>query len=216
MRAAIARAHQRVTGQAPKPAMLDILTAHVSHETANGERMFNYNFGGIKGPSERGLVARYGTTEFFDGKKTSIRAGFRAYRSLNEGAVDYVKFMRAGYGKAVAEAERGDVDGFSAALKRRGYYTAPQDAYAAAMRAHVRQGAHGAPSWQQADRGLQVRKGGGFLYGHELARESLALDGGTAMLPTAVEVARVIDSVSALSSRIAAPIEDEEEAARQA
>jgi hypothetical protein len=196
--------------------MLDILTAHVSHETGNGERMFNYNFGGIKGPSERGLVARYGTTEFFNGHKTSIRAGFRAYRSLDEGAVDYVKFMRAGYGKAVSQAESGDVDGFSAALKSRGYYTAPQDAYAAAMRAHVRQGAHGAASSKQAEPGFQVRKGGGFLYGHELASESLALDGGTAMLPTAVEVARVIDSVSALSSRIAAPLEDEEDDAHEA
>ena len=30
--------------------MLDILTAHVAHETGNGDQMFGYNFGGIKGP----------------------------------------------------------------------------------------------------------------------------------------------------------------------
>jgi hypothetical protein len=190
--------------------MLDILTAHVSHETGNGARMFNYNFGGIKGPSERGLVARYGTTEFFDGKKTSIRAGFRAYRNLDEGAIDYVKFMRARYGTAVAEAERGDVDGFSAALKRRGYYTAPQDAYAAAMRAHVRQGVKGAPAAHAGEQTVQVRKGGSYLYGNELAGEALALDAGEVLLPTAAQVARVIDSVNSLSARILAPLDDDE------
>lgn len=134
LRAAIGRAHQRVTGRSASPATLDILTAHASLETASGARMFNFNFGGIKGASPTGETARCKTHEIIDGKDVTIRDGFRAYRSLDDGAVDYVKLMHARFPGAVAEAERGNVDGFAHSLKASRYYTADEGAYAAALR----------------------------------------------------------------------------------
>ena len=38
IRAALAVAHRKLTGQAASPEKLDILTAHVNHETARGDR----------------------------------------------------------------------------------------------------------------------------------------------------------------------------------
>jgi hypothetical protein len=133
LRAAIARAHTRVTGQAPSPGLLDILTAHASLETASGAKMFNFNFGGIKGQSASGETARYKTHEVIDGKDTVVRDGFRAYGSLDEGAADYVRLMRGRFGAAVSAAQGGNVDGFAHALKQAGYYTADEHTYASAL-----------------------------------------------------------------------------------
>ena len=96
--------------------------------------MYNFNFGGIKGAGPHGEVARCRTKEVVNGHEIEIRDGFRAYRSIDEGAVDYVKTMRAQFGSALARAEAGDVDGFAHALKEKRYYTADEGAYASALR----------------------------------------------------------------------------------
>ncbi|MBX3258184.1 MAG: glucosaminidase domain-containing protein [Labilithrix sp.] len=134
LRGAIGRAHQRLTGRAPSAEMLDVLTAHASLETGSGAKMYNYNFGGIKGAGPNGETARCRTKEVIDGREVEIRDGFRAYRSLDEGALDYVRLMRDRFGGAVARAEAGDVDGFARALKQARYYTADESKYASALR----------------------------------------------------------------------------------
>ncbi|MBX3200897.1 MAG: glucosaminidase domain-containing protein [Labilithrix sp.] len=134
LRGAIARAHQKLTGRAPSAAALDVLTAHASLETGSGAKMYNYNFGGIKGAGPTGETARCRTKEVLDGREVEIRDGFRAYRSLDEGALDYVRLMRDRFGGAVARAEAGDVDGFARALKQARYYTADESKYASALR----------------------------------------------------------------------------------
>ena len=97
--------------------------------------MFNFNFGGIKGAApETGGTARCRTREVVDGREVSVRDGFRAYRSLEEGAADYVRLLRGRFGAAVARAEVGDIDGFARALKASGYYTADEAKYASALR----------------------------------------------------------------------------------
>ncbi len=133
LRGAIGRAYQKVTGRSATPAVLDALTAHASLETASGDQMYNYNFGGIKGASPRGETAKMRTKEVFDGREVAVRDGFRSYRSLDEGAVDYVRLMRGQFGAAVARAEVGDLDGFAHALKKAHYYTADEGQYANAL-----------------------------------------------------------------------------------
>lgn len=134
LRDAIGRAHSKVTGRAPSTATLDVLTAHASLETASGSHMYNYNFGGIKGRGPTGETARCRTHEVLNGKEVEIRDGFRAYRNIDDGAADYVRLMRDRFPAAMAQAERGDVDGFARALKQSHYYTADEKAYASGLR----------------------------------------------------------------------------------
>ena len=208
IRAALATAHRRLEGNSASNELLDVLTAHVSHETARGDRMFNYNFGGIKGVGPSGKTALYKTHEFVGGRKLKMTDGFRAYRSLDEGAVDYLKLMKGRYGSALERAEEGDVLGFSSALKRSRYYTAPEELYAKAMVAHVRQGI--GDDGDNAYRS-QVRKGGNYLFGSELASESTELGGPVAPL-TSFEVARVLDSVGHMAARLGSPLEGNDDA----
>lgn len=136
IRKALSTAYRAQTGHAAAPAFLDVLTAHVSHETARGERMFNNNFGGIKGAGPRGDMARYATREVgAGGEDHHLVDGFRAYATPREGAADYLRVMKQSYGAALDAAARGDAEGFAAALKARGYFTERLEPYAASMRA---------------------------------------------------------------------------------
>jgi hypothetical protein len=134
LRDAIGRAWTRETGRKPSAGLVETLAAHASLETGSGAQMYNFNFGGIKGAGPHGETARCRTKEVVNGREIEIRDGFRAYRTLDEGAVDYVKTMRAQFGSALARAEAGDVDGFAHALKEKHYYTADEGAYASALR----------------------------------------------------------------------------------
>jgi len=129
IRGAIRRALETVDGARPSDKLVETLTAHASLETASGDRMYNFNFGGIKGVSPSGATAVYKTREVLGGKDVTIRDGFRAYASLDEGALDYVRTMKGRFSSALEPAARGDVAGFASALKRSGYYTASEADY---------------------------------------------------------------------------------------
>lgn len=146
LRGAIGRALEKVDGARPSPALVDVLTAHASLETASGARMYNFNFGGIKGHAPDGGIANLRTHEILGGKDVVIRDGFRAYGSLDDGAVDYVRTMKTRFGGALAPASQGDVAGFAGALKRAGYYTASESDYAHGLASlmHASGGASGA------------------------------------------------------------------------
>jgi hypothetical protein len=133
LRAAIGRAFEKVTGEKPTGGLLDTLTAHASLETGSGTAMYNFNFGGIKGHSQTGETAVCRTKEVFNGKEVEVRDGFRAYRSLDDGALDYVRLMRGKFHDAVSRAEAGDINGFAHALKKASYYTADETKYADAL-----------------------------------------------------------------------------------
>jgi len=228
IRQAIAGAYRRSTGGNVAPKTLDILAAHVAHETARGDRMFNHNFGGIKGAGPSGLSARYQTTEVLGGQTKKLVDGFRAYRNAEEGASDYLKLLNDRFPGALREAKSGDVSGFAASLKQSGYFTADLDGYTRALQAHVHSsvgggrslGAHALVSQPAARHDLNGQRpeffGQGLLgdaphavYARELALESQRIDGRAGgSLPTSVEVARVIGAMNTLSSRIGAPIDD--------
>jgi flagellar protein FlgJ len=213
IRAAIAGAYARQTGSAAPPALLDVLTAHVSHETARGERMFNHNFGGIKATGGPGAVARYATRELdAAGGEHHLVDGFRAYGSLAEGAADYVATMRERFGAALPAAARGDADGFAAALKQRGYFTAHLEDYASSMRSLSRDATatgrvHTAASASVPAPDAVPSLGSlGALpgaFGALPGAPSAAMD-----LPTVDTVARILDAVAAMTAKVGAPLGD--------
>ena len=191
LRGAIGRAHQKLTGHAPSPALLDVLTAHASLETGSGAQMFNFNFGGIKGASPAGETARMRTREVIDGKEIEVRDGFRSYRSLDDGALDYVRLMRDRFGGAVARAESGDIDGFAHALKQARYYTADESKYAAAL--HRLTGTTG-PAMMTAP-GSELRA---------------PVSSAAAVFPDSFELGRVLDAISRHPVRMADPEPEED------
>ncbi len=130
LKGAITNALTKLNGSAPSQSLVDTLTAQASLETASGASMYNFNFGGIKGASPAGNTAVLKTHEVLGGKDVVIKDGFRAYNSLDEGALDYVKVMRDRFGGAMAPAAAGDTAGFAHALKKAGYYTASESDYA--------------------------------------------------------------------------------------
>lgn len=127
---ALSKAWQVVTGQAPNPKLLSVLVGQWAHETGRGESMLNYNFGGLKGTSPSGMFAAYRTHEGSGETARVTTDRFRAYRSATEGAVDYVRFLRARFPSALDAASSGDASGFVHELKRGGYFTDNEVDYA--------------------------------------------------------------------------------------
>jgi len=190
LRGAIGRAHQKLTGRAPSPALLDVLTAHASLETGSGAQMYNFNFGGIKGASPAGETARMRTKEVIGGKEIEVRDGFRSYRSLDDGALDYVRLMRDRFGGAVSRAESGDIDGFAHALKQARYYTADESKYADALHRLA-----GAPSPMMTAAATELRA---------------PVSPAAAVFPDSFELGRVLDAISSHPVRIADPEPEED------
>ena len=126
---ALRTAWQRVTGEAPSDKTLALITAQWAHETGHGASMYNYNFAGIKGKSPEGLSVAQRTTEGYGATERRIVDNFRAYRSAEDGATDYVKLLARRFPDAVEGARQGDPQAFVRGLKSRGYFTGHEGAY---------------------------------------------------------------------------------------
>jgi len=126
---AIESAWTDVMGEPPSRSTVAVLTAQWAHETGGGRSMLNYNFGGIKGTGPSGLSASYGTKEGWGASEVHVTDTFRAYRTPEEGAKDYVALLARRFPKAVEAAKAGDPDAFVRGLKERGYFTGNETAY---------------------------------------------------------------------------------------
>lgn len=196
LRSAIGRAYTKLNGQAPGAKLLDTLTAQASLETGRGTQMYNYNFGGIKGQSPSGQTAHYMTREVQNGQSVHLQQGFRAYKTLDDGAADYVTLMQTRFGSAMPAAERGDLNGFASALKGAGYYTAPESEYASALHAM-------APNLQNTPTSTVNTETLVF------PNDPLSLQNTSNVnFPTADAVSRVLDAVATSSARIASPLDE--------
>ncbi|HZU81972.1 MAG TPA: glucosaminidase domain-containing protein [Polyangiaceae bacterium] len=185
VRAALSRALEAATGRRPSARTIDVLAAQVSLETAHGDAMFNFNFGGIKGASPQGQTANYLTHEVLGGHDVTLKQGFRAYGSLDEGARDYISVLRARFPQAYTHAVAGDVDGFAHALKQAHYYTAPEGQYAAGLRAAAGVAPAAAPSPAPV--------------------APLSPVDAVAPPATSAELSRVLDAIASTAARIAEP-----------
>jgi Mannosyl-glycoprotein endo-beta-N-acetylglucosaminidase len=138
--AALRTAWTKVTGQPPSDKTVAVLTAQWAHETGNGASMYNYNFGGIKGASPDGLSVSQRTREGFGASERTIMDRFRAYRTADEGATDYVKLLTQRFPEAAQSASQGDPVGFVQGLKQRGYFTGDPATYTRSVASLTAQG----------------------------------------------------------------------------
>jgi len=128
-RSLIAGALERMTGEPPSKEQVAILTAQWAHETGRGASMYNYNFAGIKGTSPAGLSVMQRTREGYGATERTITDNFRAYRTAEEGADDYVALLKRRFPAALDAAKSGDPAGCVHALKQAGYFTGDEVAY---------------------------------------------------------------------------------------
>jgi flagellum-specific peptidoglycan hydrolase FlgJ len=120
----------------PSRSSLLTLMAQSDFETGSWRECRNWNLAGIKHVEGDGHdYAVYGTQEYLHGKWVHVDAAFRAYPNLNAAADDYMSLLRGRFGYAWPAVEAGDVTDFAHRLRARGYYTAPEDMYAAGLRA---------------------------------------------------------------------------------
>lgn len=91
--------------------------------------MYNYNFAGIKGTGPSGLSVAQHTKEGWGDTERRIVDNFRAYRTAEEGATDYVQLLAKRFPDAVEGAKQGDPAAFVRGLKSRGYFTGNEGAY---------------------------------------------------------------------------------------
>lgn len=126
---ALQRAWTKRFGTPPSKETLSVLTSQWAHETGRGSHMYNFNFGGIKGTGPSGLSVSSRTKEGFGETERTITDRFRAYRTAEEGATDYVEFLSKRFPKALDAAGNGDPAGFVHALKSRGYFTGDERVY---------------------------------------------------------------------------------------
>lgn len=132
-KSSIIRGWNIVFGEEPPESAVNILLAQFALETSYGSDMFNYNFGGVKGTSPAGLTTGYNTFEVIKGEKINMRDYFRAYRSADEGAWDWISFLQEKFPLALEKAKEGDPKGYVKKLKDRGYFTADLDLYTSAV-----------------------------------------------------------------------------------
>lgn len=135
---ALRSAWERHFGAAPSKETVAVLTAQWAHETGNGQSMFNYNFGGIKGVGPGGLTVHQRTREGYGANERTIFDNFRAYQNADEGATDYLSLLVRKYPGAIEAADLGDAEGFVRGLKRGGYFTGSESAYISAVERHSR------------------------------------------------------------------------------
>lgn len=127
-------------GTEPTRAQLLTLLSQWALETGNGQACNNWNMAGIKHVAGDGHDwASYQTTEVLGGQVVHLAQDFRSYPSLEAGAADYLVFLHSRFGFAWPAVEAADVRDFAHRLKLRGYYTAPEDQYAAGLVARYHQ-----------------------------------------------------------------------------
>ena len=115
--------------------------AHVCFETAGCHALWNNNLGNAKHVQGDGrdFYVLHCNEYRPDGTEYWMDATFRAFAGLTEGVADYMALMRGPFGYAWPFVESGDAAGFVHALRARGYFTAPEDQYAAGVARWVKQ-----------------------------------------------------------------------------
>ena len=125
-------------------AAAGIIWAQWALETGRGSACWNNNIGNVKcTPAQAAAGVPFcmlpNTTEYIGGvlhtfQPPHVQTWFRAFSSLAEGMAHHLAFLRRKYDNAWPALLSGDPTAFATELKRRGYYTAPLEAYAGSMR----------------------------------------------------------------------------------
>ncbi len=134
-------AFEKVVGRTPSNACLALIVAHSALETGRWKSIHCYNFGNIKAsPTYEGLYCQFRCNEVINGKVQWFdpphpQTNFRAFASVDDGAVDHLEFLahRKRYAVAWANMCDGAPLAFVDSLKRAGYFTADEAPYSRAV-----------------------------------------------------------------------------------
>lgn len=138
---AFSSALETVTGATPTKRHLCILLAQSALESGRWRSMHCWNFGNVKAsPTYSGLYCQFRCNEVIGGKVLWFdpphpQCNFRAFESIETGAVDHMRFLslRKSYAQAWGQARLGDPVAFVHALKLSGYFTADEGPYSRAV-----------------------------------------------------------------------------------
>lgn len=137
MAQAIIEAWRELFGAEPSKEQVTMVLAQNALETGNRKSMWNFNVGNITTDGK-------GQFDYYDDLTTDeqIKPGvwkkmnlkYRAYQSLRDGMIDYLKLLSGGhYASAWQHILHPDPVAFSKALKAGGYYTADESKYTKAL-----------------------------------------------------------------------------------
>lgn len=124
---ALIEAWKSLFGNMPSKEQIAMLLSQNALETGHRKSMWNYNVGNITTDGK-------GSHNYFDdltteeqtspGQWKKMNLKYRAFDSLKDGAIDYLKFISSGrYSQAWQHILYPDPESYSKALKQAGYYT---------------------------------------------------------------------------------------------
>lgn len=155
---AFMRAFFGVTTSMPSSETLALLMAQSALESGRWKSLHCFNFTNIKASDTYvGFACFYrcneiinGKVEWFDPPHPQCR--FRAFKSIDGGALDYLTFLstRKRYATAWARALQGDPVAFVSALKSAGFFTANEEPYRKAVVSLTREYMRQLPNWLDA------------------------------------------------------------------
>lgn len=136
MAAAISSGWQKLFGEQPTQDQIAMVLAQNALETGNRKSMWNYNVGNIttSGKDYNYFDDLTTSEQVSPGKWEKKNLKYRAYNSLEEGVLDYLKFLSSKrYQNAWQHIINPNPIAFSKELKRSGYYTANEAPYTAGI-----------------------------------------------------------------------------------
>jgi hypothetical protein len=136
--AALVAAWRKLFGVLPARESILVLMAQSALETGRWKACHNWNLGNVKSYAGDGrCFTLFACTEVIAGHVVHFTppdpaCRFRAFHTLDEGAIDYLGFLHGlkRYQAAWAELIAGDAAGFVHQLKAGGYFTADEGQYA--------------------------------------------------------------------------------------
>ncbi|HVJ15040.1 MAG TPA: hypothetical protein VM686_06350, partial [Polyangiaceae bacterium] len=131
---ALGVAWQEQFGSTPHRTSLLVLVSQWALETGRGRAMHCFNLGNVKSNGKTGDWCFFRCNEVLEGKVVWFEPDheacrFRAFATLQDGALDYLKTLHQRFQSAWPAVVAGDPAAFSHALKVARYYTADEAQY---------------------------------------------------------------------------------------
>jgi hypothetical protein len=131
---ALSRAWQKAFNETPHRTSLLVLLAQWALETGRGHSMHCYNLGNVKSAQKSGDWCFFRCNEIINGKEVWFEPDhpaccFRAFASLDDGALDYLNTLHDRFKPAWPAVVAGDPQSFVHLLKINRYFTADEAQY---------------------------------------------------------------------------------------
>lgn len=131
---ALQGAWQKELHETPHRTSLLVLLSQWALETGRGRSMHCYNLGNVKSGGQSGDWCFFRCNEIIKGKVVwfdpdAPECRFRAFATLDDGALDYLRTLYQRFKRAWPAVQAGDPAAFSHSLRLQNYYTADEGQY---------------------------------------------------------------------------------------